>query len=348
MNAPERSRSLGDWTDANQRALVAEFARLKRLLARRGVEPAPVAGTAHEPDVVTSIASLTEAFGLSAFERDVLLLAAGVEMDSEIATLCAAAHGVEHKTWATFGLAMAVLPDPHWSALTPVRPLRRWQLLEVDEDAGLTQGRLRIDERVLHHLAGIGYLDRRLQTLADAGRRTPADGRLAARPGRRHRRRLAAGWLAIAGAALGHGCARPPRCGHGGGGAIAPAAPCHRRRGHSGQPRRDRGAGHDLAARGELAGRRSADRVRRCARPEPAAASSSASRAWCFLARPSRSRRRAPSCAIASTSRPAPTSGGSGSRPWVPTPQATVRCSIGRPPNSASAPTSLAAPPGRC
>jgi hypothetical protein len=165
MNAPERSRSLGDWTDANQRALVAEFARLKRLLARRGVEPAPVAGTAHEPDVVTSIASLTEAFGLSAFERDVLLLAAGVEMDSEIATLCAAAHGVEHKTWATFGLAMAVLPDPHWSALTPVRPLRRWQLLEVDEDAGLTQGRLRIDERVLHHLAGIGYLDRRLQPM---------------------------------------------------------------------------------------------------------------------------------------------------------------------------------------
>jgi hypothetical protein len=165
MNAPEMSRSLADWTDANQQALVVEFARLKRLLARSAVEGAPEAGAAHEPDVVTSLASLTEAFGLSAFERDVLLLAAGVEMDSEIATLCAAAQGAAPKTWATFGLAMAVLPDPHWSALTPVRPLRRWQLLEVDEAVGLTQGRIRIDERVLHHLAGIGYLDRRLQPL---------------------------------------------------------------------------------------------------------------------------------------------------------------------------------------
>ena len=69
---------------------------------------------------------------------------------------------------ATFGLALARWPTPHWSALTPVRPLRRWRLVEVDDDAGLTRGRLRIDERILHYLAGVNYLDARLQPLLRA------------------------------------------------------------------------------------------------------------------------------------------------------------------------------------
>lgn len=160
MNAPDSASALADWGAANQQALVGEFARIKRLL---GKDMAGEAG--REPEADTAIARLSMLFGLSDFERDIILLAAGVEMDSEIAALCAAAHGVAQKTWATFGLAMAVLPGAHWSALTPVRPLRRWQLLEVDEVVGLTQGRLRVDERVLHYLAGIGYLDRRLQPL---------------------------------------------------------------------------------------------------------------------------------------------------------------------------------------
>ena len=159
MNAPGIASELADWTAANQRALGAEFSRLKRLLGKADVEEVAA------PAVGTSIAALTDLFELSAFERDVLLLAAGVEMDSEISSLCAAAHGSGPRCWLSFGLAMAVLPEPHWSALTPIRPLRRWQLLEVDEAAGLTHGRIRIDERVLHYLAGIGYLDRRLQSL---------------------------------------------------------------------------------------------------------------------------------------------------------------------------------------
>ena len=66
---------------------------------------------------------------------------------------------------ATFGLALAALDAPHWSALAPVRPLRRWRLVEVDESAGVARGRLRIDERILHYLAGVNYLDVRLRSL---------------------------------------------------------------------------------------------------------------------------------------------------------------------------------------
>jgi hypothetical protein len=138
------------WTEANQRYLAAEFARLKARLsgadaecASEGVREAYAA--LPEP---AAIDQLTETFGLSAFERDLLLLCAGVEMDAGLAACCAAgAHG---RPYATFGLALAALAGPHWSAITPVRPLRLWRLVEIRDDQGLADSRLRIDERVLH------------------------------------------------------------------------------------------------------------------------------------------------------------------------------------------------------
>ena len=112
-----------------------------------------------------AIDHLSDCFGLSAFERDVLLLCAGVEMDAQLAAQCEIATGESRRHGATFGLALAALDAPHWSALAPVGPLRRWRLVEVDESAGLAQGRLRIDERILHYLAGVNYLDVRLRSL---------------------------------------------------------------------------------------------------------------------------------------------------------------------------------------
>jgi hypothetical protein len=155
-----------DWTEANQRLLAAEFARLKQLLTG-APDPQAAARAERSRALMTAPAAidrLTERFGLSAFERELVLLTAGVEMDAELAARCAAAGGV-NRPWATFGLALAVLSQPHWSALTPTRPLRRWRLIETAEDAALVSARLRIDERVLHYLAGVNYLDPRLQPL---------------------------------------------------------------------------------------------------------------------------------------------------------------------------------------
>lgn len=170
MNAPLDL----DWTTANQQLLVAEFARLRRLLgedtdrgsaleaqsrvdALRARMPAPAA-----------IDTLAQLFQLSAFERDVLLLAAGVEMDARLAALCGEASGQAQKPRATFGLALAALPDPHWSAIAPVEALRRWRLIDIDEGAGLTAARLKLDERVLHFIGGLNYLDHRLRPLFEA------------------------------------------------------------------------------------------------------------------------------------------------------------------------------------
>lgn len=169
MNAPLAQ----DWTIANQQLLVAEFARLKRRLQTATDQTVP-----SQPDPLPAIADarralrgngaidrLSDAFGLSAFERDLLLLCAGVEMDDELARSCAQAQGNPSRPWVSFGLSLSALDSPHWSALTPQRPLRRWRLLEVDDSAGLAAGRLRIDERVLHLLGGINELDVRLAHL---------------------------------------------------------------------------------------------------------------------------------------------------------------------------------------
>ena len=95
-----------------------------------------------------------------------LLLCAATELDGNIAPLCARAAGDPARPYPTFGLALTALAEPHWSALAPVAPLRRWRLVEL-VNAGvepLATTRLRIDERVLHHLAGLDYLDERLAT----------------------------------------------------------------------------------------------------------------------------------------------------------------------------------------
>ena len=164
MNAPG---SRHDWTDANQRLMVAELARIKARLA--GEEQESAMATAAEIRTALSAQSaidrLAECFGLSPFERDILLLCAGVEMDAKFASLCATAQSNPLRSYATFSLALATLEEPHWSALSPIRPLRRWRLIEVTEETSLANTRLRIDERVLHFLVGINYLDIRLEPL---------------------------------------------------------------------------------------------------------------------------------------------------------------------------------------
>ncbi|MDI5986293.1 ATP-binding protein [Halomonas sp. M4R5S39] len=160
MNAPFDL----DWTVANQQLLVAEFARLRALLGIGEVAPAQteVETLRRRLPAPAAIDTLARLFELSAFERDVLLLAAGVEMDARLAALCGDALGRPQCPWATFGLALAALPEAHWSAIAPVEALRRWRLIEVDDRAGLTAGRLSLDERVLHFIGGLNYLDHRL------------------------------------------------------------------------------------------------------------------------------------------------------------------------------------------
>ncbi len=156
-----------DWIEANQRYLAAEFARLRALLAGGdlGIAAAQLDQMRAEMPAPSALDHLSEMFGLTAFERDVLLLCAGAEIDSAVAAQLAATVNERGSSLLTFGLALSMLPDPHWTAITPARPLRRWCLIELGDGPSLLTKRLGIDERVLHFLAGTSYLDPRLRPL---------------------------------------------------------------------------------------------------------------------------------------------------------------------------------------
>lgn len=172
-----------NWYETNQRSLSAALASVRSLLEQHAKkvgaqpiasEPVDNSPATEEPTAISSTSAsdimsnpsaldmICAAFNLSPFERDILLLCAGIELDATFPTLCAAAQGDPSRTYPTFSLALAALPEAHWSALTPNAPLRRWRLIEVHNNSGLTSSPLRIDERILHYLAGIQHLDDRL------------------------------------------------------------------------------------------------------------------------------------------------------------------------------------------
>lgn len=177
-----------DWNKANQRYLVAALALLKHRLERSRQDASVgedqqsmLQHALREAEAAlpapASLTTLCETFRLSAFEREVLLLCAGVELDGQLAAVCAAAQGYPGRQsdegsgqpggamCPTFGLALAMLPDAHWDALTPGAPLRSWHLVEMSQGNLLTTSPLHIDEYVLHYLVGAPCIDSRLAHL---------------------------------------------------------------------------------------------------------------------------------------------------------------------------------------
>src|SRR5260221_10964996 len=181
-----------NWTEANRRYLMEALAVVREALERHAQQAAqaseldqaesvegatrlahpPLPSTATEQALRQAAAAmhappalvmLSKAFGLSPFERNVLLLCAGPDLEASFAARCAAAQGDPRRAYPTFSLALAALPEAHWSALAPTAPLRRWRLVEVSTGDVLTACSLRIDERVLHYLTGVPYVDDRLQ-----------------------------------------------------------------------------------------------------------------------------------------------------------------------------------------
>ncbi|PSN10535.1 ATPase [filamentous cyanobacterium CCT1] len=116
-------------------------------------------------DAASALGQLCQTFQLSPFEQGVVLLCAGVELDPTLRQLCAQAEPELKHGAPTFNLAGLVLAQGHWDAFVPASPLRHWQLIEVGASRQLMTAPLRIDERILHQLMGIPYLDERLTGL---------------------------------------------------------------------------------------------------------------------------------------------------------------------------------------
>ncbi|MEU7932408.1 ATP-binding protein [Micromonospora echinofusca] len=121
--------------------LAAEVERIRLLL--KG-EPAEVG----RPDG-GHLDRIAAGFGLTGFERDVLVAAVAGEL------------GLLDRP-PTFAWCLDALPGGHWDALAPDRPLRAARLVELG-DGPLPHAPLRVDERILHEARGAGRLDERLR-----------------------------------------------------------------------------------------------------------------------------------------------------------------------------------------
>ncbi|HLW50292.1 MAG TPA: AAA family ATPase, partial [Sphingobacteriaceae bacterium] len=108
------------------------------------------------------VKTLVNLFHLSSFEEKIFLMCIGVEIDVQFVQLIQKFQGESGQS-PTFGLALAAFEDAHWSALTPDAPLRWWQLIEINKNSLLSQATCRIDEHILHYVAGIESLDHRIQ-----------------------------------------------------------------------------------------------------------------------------------------------------------------------------------------
>ncbi|WP_409466617.1 ATP-binding protein [Amycolatopsis sp. GA6-003] len=154
------------WEAANGRFLAASLEWLREVLRHPGeASPTDAVEEAEASGPPPALAVLAARLGLSRFERDTLLLCAAVELDPSIAGLCAEAHGNAHMAYPTFGLALRVLPDPAWEAVSPQGGLRYWQLVEGVSGQGVVSAPLRAAERAVDYLKGLNSLDDRLTPL---------------------------------------------------------------------------------------------------------------------------------------------------------------------------------------
>ncbi|WP_375496000.1 hypothetical protein [uncultured Nostoc sp.] len=171
-----------DWRRENQLYLMQELARVRQALMQ-AEEAGEYTGTGEDEDnplttsprlplfassPLSALEQLCQTFKLSGFERDILLLCAGVELDASFAPLCAASLGDAQKNYPTFSLALAVLEDAYWEALAPTASLRRSRLIEIGAGNTLTSSPLRIDEQILHYLTGTYHLNERLVAMGAA------------------------------------------------------------------------------------------------------------------------------------------------------------------------------------
>jgi ATP-dependent 26S proteasome regulatory subunit len=169
------SMDKNDWLETNRRNLVEEIVSVRRLLEQHidRTDNSGAEENVRNKALSPMLDSLCCAFGLSRFERLILLLCAGMEMDSKFGYLCAAVQGDASKNYPTFSLALSIFPDAHWSALTPMMPLRYWKLLQIESSGTIVSSPLRIDERVLNYIAGINNIDERLDIALEQINREP-------------------------------------------------------------------------------------------------------------------------------------------------------------------------------
>ena len=131
-----------------------------------------------------ALRSIVELAGLSAFECDLLLLAAAPSLDGAFARACAELHDDPRRDHATLHLALSLFADEATDrllaadCLMPARALRSLRLVDIGDDdrEPLLMRRLGIDERMSNYLRGVNRTDARVASFVAPIRETlPTD-----------------------------------------------------------------------------------------------------------------------------------------------------------------------------
>ncbi|NEP36585.1 ATP-binding protein [Moorena sp. SIO3B2] len=144
-----------NWYHSNLSSLFQEIERVRNYLEKY-IEGNINQQTVTEiVDDTSALAKLCNKFLLSPFERDILLMCAGMEIEPLFHSLFAQAQkNSPNKNYPTLSLAFDAIPGANWGVLSPQRPLLYWQLLHIEPGLILSQSPLYIDQRILCFLLG--------------------------------------------------------------------------------------------------------------------------------------------------------------------------------------------------
>lgn len=171
------------WSEANQRylsgsvnllcrQLMYNAARLKndnpadeqQELTEAATQLMALGASMSEPPAIEQLALV---LGLSSFEKNILLLCAAPELDTAMSEQLSVITGDASLSAPSFGLLLGLLPDAHWTALSPDGPLRYWRLVEMNKSSLITRSPIKIDEYILHYLTGISCVHEKIREIAE-------------------------------------------------------------------------------------------------------------------------------------------------------------------------------------
>ncbi|MEQ9485816.1 ATP-binding protein [Coleofasciculus sp. F4-SAH-05] len=158
--------ALPTWHQANLQYLLASLHRVNQALADYitrlqsspiqipsvpKLAPEALAVLQNNPSTLDQLCNL---FNLSSFERDILLLCAGMELNPYFEELCTKAQGSLKRNYPTLGLALSIFPEINWRIFSSKSPLQTWNLLEIEQGQTLTKSPIRINSRIFCYLLG--------------------------------------------------------------------------------------------------------------------------------------------------------------------------------------------------
>jgi AAA+ superfamily predicted ATPase len=122
----------------------------------------------HNEETLPALETLSRSFDLTDFEKKMLIMCTGAEIDSEFSLILSKLYKNPNVKFPTFDIALRAFPEANWKAILPDSSLRRFQLISLqnNDDVPLITTPIRIQERILHYLLGFkSTLDGKLDYL---------------------------------------------------------------------------------------------------------------------------------------------------------------------------------------